>query len=142
MKDVFMQWHPAFYADIQICFTEEKEKLIFENEHQLGTKPKSIDVLVIKKDKDKTIEKNIGKIFREHNIIEYKSPKDYLGVDDFYKVYGYACFYKAEGEKENSIRAEEITITFLTNKRPNKLFSHLKRERGYRIKEQKGGQQA
>lgn len=77
MKHEFLQWHPAFYADIQIDFTEEKEKLIFENEHQLGTKPKSIDVLIVKKRKEAKIHKNIGRIFREHNIIEYKSPGDY-----------------------------------------------------------------
>jgi hypothetical protein len=28
-----LQWHPAFYAGIQIEFEEEKDKLIFENEH-------------------------------------------------------------------------------------------------------------
>ena len=138
MKDKFLQWHPAFYADIQIDFTEEKEKLIFENEHQLGTKPKSIDVLIIKKSKEAKIHKNIGKIFREHNIIEYKSPGDYLGVDDFYKVYGYACFYKANGEKENSIDAREITITFVTSVRPDNVLCHLQAERGYRIERQDG----
>lgn len=42
-----LQWHPAFYAGIQIELAEEAEKLIFENEHQLGTKPKEIDVLII-----------------------------------------------------------------------------------------------
>lgn len=35
-----LQWHPAFYAGIQIEFEEESYKLKFENEHQLGTKPK------------------------------------------------------------------------------------------------------
>ena len=44
-----LQWHPAFYADIQIEFEKERDKLIFENEHQLGRKPKQIDVLIIKK---------------------------------------------------------------------------------------------
>ena len=138
MKHEFLQWNPAFYADIQIDFTEEKEKLIFENEHQLGTKPKSIDVLIIKKSKEAKIHKNIGRIFREHNIIEYKSPGDYLGVDDFYKVYGYACFYKANGEKENSIDAREITITFVTSVRPDNVLCHLQAERGYRIERQDG----
>ena len=38
------QWHPAFFADIQIELESEKENLIFENEHQLGTKPMEIDV--------------------------------------------------------------------------------------------------
>lgn len=44
-----LQWHSAFYADIQIEFEDEAEKFIFENEHQLGTKPFGIDVLIIKK---------------------------------------------------------------------------------------------
>ena len=42
-----LQWHPAFYAGIQIEFEDEADKLIFENEHQLGTKPKEIDVLIL-----------------------------------------------------------------------------------------------
>ena len=84
-----LQWHPAFFAEIQIELQEDAEHLIFENEHQLGTKPKEIDVLIIKKDKGRVIRKNIGRIFRQHNIVEYKSPLDYLSIDDFYKVYGY-----------------------------------------------------
>ena len=44
-----LQWHPAFYADLQIELEAVKENLICENEHQLGTKPMAIDVLIIKK---------------------------------------------------------------------------------------------
>lgn len=40
-----LQWHPAFYAGIQIELEGETENLFFESEHQLGTKPKEIDVL-------------------------------------------------------------------------------------------------
>lgn len=50
-----LQWHPAFYAGIQIELEEEADKLIFESEHQLGTKPKEIDVLIIKKEKEAEI---------------------------------------------------------------------------------------
>ena len=39
-----LQWHPAFFADIQIELQEDADSLIFENEHQLGTKPMEIDV--------------------------------------------------------------------------------------------------
>ena len=69
-----LQWHPAFFAGLRIEFGEETGKLIFENEHQLGTKPKEIDVLIIKKNSSDRIRKNIGRIFRKHNILEYKSP--------------------------------------------------------------------
>ena len=84
-----LQWHPAFYADLQIEFREETEKLKFEREYLLSSKPMAIDVLIIKKKDAEPIHKNIGKIFRKYNIIEYKSPSDSLSVDDFYKVYGY-----------------------------------------------------
>ena len=57
--------------------------------------------------------KNIGRIFRKYNIVEYKSPTDYLGIDDFYKVYGYACFYKADTGQENEIPVEELDNHFL-----------------------------
>ena len=85
-----LPWHPAFYAGIQIEFEKEAEKLTFENEHQLGTDPMRIDVLIIKKRLGEQIQKNIGRIFREYNIVEYKSPEQYLSIDAFYKVLGYA----------------------------------------------------
>ena len=47
--------------------------------------------------------------FREHNIIEYKSPDDYLGINDFYKAYGYVCFYQSDTEEEGQINPEELT---------------------------------
>lgn len=128
-----LQWHPAFFAGIQIELADESEHLIFENEHQLGTKPFGIDVLIIKKDSEQPIHKNIGRIFRKHNIIEYKSPTDYLSVDDFYKVYGYTCFYKADTKETNSIRIDELTISLVTKSYPRKLIQHLKHEQNYII---------
>lgn len=128
-----LQWHPAFYASLRIELKEESDNLIFENEHQLGTKPFGIDVLIIKKESEKSIQKNLGRIFRKHNIIEYKSPGDYLSVDDFYKVYGYCCFYKSDTEKENVINIDELTISLVCSGCPRKLFRHLQRERNYKI---------
>ncbi|SDF76372.1 hypothetical protein [Marvinbryantia formatexigens] len=36
-----LQWHPGFFAALQIEFEEESDLLIFENEHPLGTKPRT-----------------------------------------------------------------------------------------------------
>lgn len=134
-----LQWHPAFYAGIQIEFEAERDKLIFENEHQLGTKPKQIDVLIIKNNSKEPIRKNIGRIFRKHNIIEYKSPTDYLSIDDFYLVYGYACLYKADTSKVDTIPANEITLSFVCHTFPQKLMKHLKNVRKYTIEKQEDG---
>ena len=87
-----IEWHPAFTASLQIEFEDEADKIIFESEHLLSKKPMQIDELVIKVHDNEKIQKNIGRIFRKHNIVEYKSPEDYLTINDFYKVYGYCCF--------------------------------------------------
>lgn len=129
-----LQWHAAFFAEIQIELAEDADKLIFENEHQLSTKPMSIDVLVIKKIKDEPIRKNIGRIFRGHNIIEYKSPNDYLSVDDFYKVMGYACIYKADVQNADSIKGNDITVTFVCKNEPVKMIKHLNEQCKYQLK--------
>ena len=137
-REPAIQWHPAFYAGIQIEFSKEKDKLEFENEHNLGTKPKLIDVLIIKKDPKATIQKNIGRIFRGHNIMEYKSPDDYISIDIFYKVYGYACFYKSGTKHVDEIKANEITVTYVSRNRPEELMKHLRNERGFRIEGKEG----
>ena len=138
-KEKNLQWHPAFFATTQIEFREESEYLQFENEHQLSTKPMAIDILVIKNEQNRKIQKNIGRIFRRYNLIEYKSPTDYISIDTFYKVYGYACFYKADTGGMNTIPIEEMTITLFGRTYPRKLIKHLKEVRGYRIKKQGDG---
>lgn len=130
-----LQWHAAFFAEIQIELAEDADKLIFENEHQLSTKPMSIDVLIIKKLKDEPIKKNIGRIFLGHNIIEYKSPDDYLSIDDFYKVLGYACIYKADVQNTDSIKGNDITVTFVCRKYPVKMMKYLQEDCRYGLEE-------
>lgn len=138
-KKEILQWHPAFFATIQIELQEEAANLIFENEHHLGTKPRQIDILVIKKEAEKRIHKNIGRIFRKYNIIEYKSPTDYLSIDDYYKVYAYACLYKADAILQDSISIEEITISLICSKYPKKLIKHLREDLGYKVEQIENG---
>ena len=134
-----LQWHPAFYAGLQIELQEDSDNLIFENEHQLGTKPKQIDALIIKKQKDIPVKKNIGKIFRGHNIVEYKSPTDYLCIDDYYKGYAYAMFYKSDTQKVDEIQISDITLTFVSTKYPQKFVEHLKTQWNYMFEQKYPG---
>ena len=131
-KTPLLQWHPAFYAGIQIEFGAEAQHLTFESEHLLGSKPMQIDIIV-KNEQNKTLKKNIGRIFRKYNIIEYKGPGDYLSIDDFYKVYGYTCFYKADTPSTNIISIQDLTITFISHRYPQKLLRHLTTERNFKI---------
>lgn len=139
MERQLLQWHPAFCAGVQIELAEAGADLTFIREYQLGRKPKQVDLLVIKKEGTQRIRKNIGRIFRRYNIVEYKSPKDSLSVDDFYKVYGYACFYKSDVKAAESVDMEELTITFACHRYPAKLFRHLREKRKFQIRKVEEG---
>ena len=127
-NDDKIQWHPAFDAALQIELEAEAEYLEFEPEHLLSKKLMQIDVLV-KNEKDVKIQKNIGRIFRQYNIIEYKSPDDRLNIDDFYKTYGYACLYKSETGAIDEIPATELTITFVCYNYPLKMLQRLEHDK-------------
>lgn len=56
-------------------------------------------------------------------------------MDDFYKVYGYACFYKSDVQEVNVIKADNISITFVCHKYPRNLITHLAKERHWNVSE-------
>lgn len=139
MSEEKLQWHPAFSAALHIELEEELDILYIEEEHTLSRKPMQIDVLVIKKEKDVSVRKNIGRIFRKHNIVEYKAPGDYLSINDFYKVYGYTCFYQSDTKKVREIEPGELTITYVCNHYPREMLKHLKKDRGIAAVKQEAG---
>ena len=94
---------------------------------------------MIKKIKNISIQKSVGRIFREHNIIEYKSPDDYLSINDFYKVYAYACLYQSDTDKVKEIDPETLTITFVCSHYPREMFRHLTNVRGIIIEDKGNG---
>lgn len=73
-----LQWHPGFCAALRIAMQDQMEYLEMQEEHLLSKKPLQMDVLIIKKVRDIAIQNRIGRMFRTYNIIEYKSPDDYL----------------------------------------------------------------
>lgn len=115
------------------------DKLVgFTDEFQLTEKPLQIDCTVVKVKRDCKIKNEIGKIFRKHNIFEYKSPMDELNIDTFYKAVAYACLYKVLPNHVNEIPAEEITITLIRDRKPVKLLGELEKS-GYGYKKEAAG---
>ena len=60
-------------------------------------------------------------------------------MDDFYKVYGYVCFYKSDVKTEESVDMDELTITFACHRYPAKLFRHLREKRKFQIRKVEEG---
>lgn len=130
MKDTKVQWHPGFVAAMNLEFAQNRDDLIFEKEYNLNTKPLEIDLLVVKKSASVYISNEIGKLFRGHNIMEYKSPEDHLDIDAFYKTGAYASLYKSYGKTVDEIKADDITVSMVRELRPEGLFRYFK-ENGY-----------
>ena len=117
-------WHPAFVQAITHELEDYLDVLTFESEYQLTTEPLKIDVLIIKKKKDVEIKKNIAQIFRQFNVVEYKSPKDRVSVENYHKTQCYARLYAAL----NKVSINDMSVTVVATRHPRKLMTFLKHQ--------------
>jgi len=69
-------------------------------------------------------------------LLEYKSPGDYLAVNDYLKVYAYANLYVAITP---GVDFAELSLTFIENRHPRKLLQYLTGTRGYKAEETSPG---
>ncbi len=123
-------WHPGFIGAIELEFKEFKHALVFDDEHQLSKEPLKMDLLIIKKKKGVRITNQIGEIFRQYNIFEFKSPDDGLTIDDYIKSVGYAYLYKGLGQIVNEIPLSELTVTLVRDVIPVGFFEAVVSEGG------------
>ena len=119
-------WHEAQFEAMKLEFHNYMDFLSFTNEYQLSKEALKVDILIIKKSPGVVIRKNIGRLFRTHNIVEYKSETDYLSIRNYHKVLAYALLYSSF----ENVPLSELTITFSLTKRPVKLLNYLQNERG------------
>lgn len=132
MKNTNIQWHPGFVAAMNLELIQNKDDLVFLKEYNLNTKPLEVDLLVIRKNLAADISNEIGRLFRGHNIMEYKSPDDSLDIDVFYKTIAYACLYKSYGETLDARRSDDITVSLVRDRKPKALFQYFKNH-GYSL---------
>ena len=125
-KCAAIQWHPALCSSAHLEFMEDRDYLEFTEEYCLNSQPLHFDQLIIKKNKEIELQNELGKLFKGHNILEYKSPEDSLGIDEYFKTIAYACLYKSLSDVEDAIKFQDITITLVREKFPRKLFQYFK----------------
>lgn len=120
------QWHPAFTAAIHMEFCENKADLDFHSEVTLNTMPLRVDMILIKKKNKLLVKNEIGRLFQKFNLIEYKSPKDELNYDVFLKGIAYVYLYKSNEVHVDDILLSEVTLSFIRENPPRKLFRKFK----------------
>jgi hypothetical protein len=100
-------------------------------EHPLNSEPLRIDVIIIKKQAGTVIDNPVGALFREVNILEYKSPGDHLSLADFHKVGAYARLYCVQ----NGVETADMSISFVTAAYPRRLLDYLRRAYQFDVQE-------
>ena len=134
-KDSHIYWHEAFQEVLQLELHEYRDVLIFENDYKLSEEALRMDAVIIKKDRNARIDKNIGRIFQGHNIFEYKSETVTFTRRDYDKVRGYALLYSSFTDTP----PEDITISISLTIFPQKLVGLLTQERGLTLEETESG---
>jgi hypothetical protein len=126
------QYHDAAVEAFRYDFYghEKNGGVTIAGEHRLSKGPFRIDML-IKKRPGAEMEKDIGKIFRGHNIAEYKShAAPPLTLNDFYKtVHSYAGTYAWQ----ESVPLSDMTATIICYRKPEELFGTLRKDFNYRV---------
>ncbi len=133
-----LQWHMGALSVVEIDLKDYWEYLKFTRDFTLNTKPLEIDMLIIKKDRPVVIDNEIGRIFRQHNIVEYKSEEDALNMSTLLKVEAYACLYQNYETASDRRPYNEITMTLIRESKPVGLFKELQ-EFGFQVTEEYGG---
>jgi hypothetical protein len=120
-----ISWHSAFVQAMRLELEQYGDVLEFTSEHQLTSEPQKIDLVIVKKAFGVIIDKNIARIFRNVNIVEYKSPEDNVSAWDFYKVLSYAAQYAYQ----NKINMRDMTITIVTTRHPRELLKFFREDK-------------
>ena len=126
-------YHSAFKSGLEVLLWPYREQIEIREEIVLKKQGIRVDLLLLKPDSNIKIDNDICRIFRTHNILEYKRPDDDLDIDVFAKVLAYANLYKSLSTTADAIPYEEITATIYRHAYPRELIKKLE-SMGLRVK--------
>ena len=121
-----IKYHTGFVSGLELLLWPYRDKTVIEVEKWLSTEGLRMDVLLLKKDPDLTFDFAIGRIFKGHNILEYKRPDDTLDISVFAKVMAYAQLYKSLEISADAISYKDMSVTIYRHAYPRDAFRQLK----------------
>ncbi|MDE6845853.1 MAG: hypothetical protein K2J99_08820 [Lachnospiraceae bacterium] len=129
MSERHVNWHEAVVCAMQIELRDYADRLDFQPEFILGKNNYRIDLLIIKMLSNRSIPKNIARIFNIYNLFEIKGIHSSVTISSYYKTIGYAGLFIDQNSNTVQYTSLDISITFLTFRYPRKLIKHLRKER-------------
>jgi len=121
-------WHEPIFEGLTLVL--DGNNLNFQSEIPLSEEALIIDALVTKAEGTK-VNNEIGRIFRGHNLFEFKSEKDSFSIYDYAKVIGYAGIYSSQ----KKIPMTDITISIMLTMFPRELVRFLEDERSVKVQD-------
>ena len=122
-----IKYHAGFVSGLELLFWQYREQIDIVSEKWLSTEGIRMDVLILKKDPAAHLDFDISRIFKGHNILEYKRPDDALNIDVFAKVMAYVNLYKSQGNTVNAISYNDISATIYRHIYPRKALRQLRK---------------
>ena len=129
-----IDWHSAMFAAVNLILKPHKYNLILEREYLLNLMPRRVDCMIFKKDKDIPIDVDAFRLFRKHNVVEFKSYLDELNLDVIWTTISYAMQFLSQEEHAGDRPVDDITITIFRSAYPRELFRQLG-QLGWRVEE-------
>ena len=116
-------WHREFERIFRSDARIYGDDVVIRAEEELGIDPPRVDYLVLD-DMKRLMSggKSIFRIFRQHNIIEYKNPNDALNERVISKAIGYANLYIGLAEHKDDRPRNEVSISIFRESRNDGLF--------------------
>ena len=121
-------WHAGFEALLRIETHKYEDKVHIITEEEIGVIPPRTDFVIMVEDEEVVFDKEIFKMFRKINILEYKNPYDSLNERVIRKVCGYANLYIGVAEHEGDRPSDQVTITIFRAVKNPELFAKMEQE--------------
>ena len=118
-------WHAGFEALLKIETFRYEDKVRIRVEEEIGVMPPRTDFIILVEDERVEFEKEIFKLFRRYNIIEYKNPNDSLNERIIRKVCGYANLLIGSAEHEGDVPPDQVTLSIFRAVKNPELFEQM-----------------
>ena len=121
-------WHAGFEALLRIETHKYADRVHISTEEEIGEVPPRTDFVILVEDEQVEWEKEIFRIFRKINILEYKNPHDALNRRVIRKVCGYANLYIGAAEHENERPENQVTLSIFRAVKNPELFDEMEND--------------
>lgn len=127
------EWDAAFPCSFEMEMRDDRGLYASEKQKPLGHFPIRADMFVEKLSDTRDFSSINARRFRKWNFVEFKAPEDELNIDTFIKGRLYAGHFKISAETVDGYRMQDITYTFVRQRKPVKLMKRLAEKWRYSI---------